>query len=536
MGFAISSVGIEILQNTELNLIWFNKSTSNAPIYSEYVPGVANSWTESANGLVYTFSLYNNVYFSNGDPFNAYVVWYNVYRDMIMNQPTDAELFTYFNDSGVTAQDLNALNNSQNAPTGAELALAQNPDNAITVLNSTAVQFHLTTNFLAFLETVAGEPWYFADPYLVSQNGGVVANQSNAWMSTYGANVGDGPYVVSSYVPNQYAVLEANPHYWAQNMTSNFYLQPAVIPQVMINFKPDELTRILDLENDRAQGGIVAFNDVNKTLQADSQLTVPNIGPSGGIEFISLNTEYGPLNNTLVREAVMAALNLTEIQQIAFAGYATPFVGPLPSGDPDYNNSILPPAYNVTLAEELLSEAGYPGGKGLPTLTMDYSQSSYIALVAQIMASELSQVGITLTSQAISLVAFPSIDGLSPSKAPDFTYNGWFYWPDFTGYEYLVDSSFGVYLDFYNQTVHNLIIESNSQTNATLRAQEISQITYDVKQQAAIIWLSQDTDIFNTGIVNGPAIVNVCVSGFYYNSQLGGLEFNVLHYACSPSS
>ena len=275
------------------------------------------------------------------------------------------------------------------------------------------------------------------------------------------------------YVPNQYAVLEANPHYWAQNMTSNFYLQPAVIPQVMINFKPDELTRILDLENDRAQGGIVAFNDVNKTLQADSQLTVPNIGPSGGIEFISLNTEYGPLNNTLVREAVMAALNLTEIQQIAFAGYATPFVGPLPSGDPDYNNSILPPAYNVTLAEELLSEAGYPGGKGLPTLTMDYSQSSDIALVAQIMASELSQVGITLTSQVISLVAFPSIDGLSPSKAPDFTYNGWFYWPDFTGYEYLVDSSFGVYLDFYNQTVHNLIIESNSQTNATLRAQEI---------------------------------------------------------------
>ena len=115
------------------------------------------------------------------------------------------------------------------------------------------------------------------------------------------------------------------------------------------------------------------------------------------------------------------------------------------------------------------------------------------------------------------------------------TYNGWFYWPDFTGYEFLVDSSFGVYLDFYNQTVHNLIMESNSQTNSTLRAEEISQITYDVQQQAAIIWLSQDTDIFNTGIVNGPAVVSTCLSGFYYNSQLGGVEFNVLHYTCTPT-
>ena len=67
----------------------------------------------------YTFILQSNVYYSNGDPFNAYVVWYNVYRDMIMAQGSVSFIFglTFNTTNGVTAGDLNSFNIAQNVPT-----------------------------------------------------------------------------------------------------------------------------------------------------------------------------------------------------------------------------------------------------------------------------------------------------------------------------------------------------------------------------------------------------------------------------------
>ncbi|MFI5421485.1 MAG: ABC transporter substrate-binding protein, partial [Nitrososphaerales archaeon] len=44
-----------------------------------YLPDLANNWTVSPSGEVYTFNLRNGVLFSNGDPFNAYQVWANYY-------------------------------------------------------------------------------------------------------------------------------------------------------------------------------------------------------------------------------------------------------------------------------------------------------------------------------------------------------------------------------------------------------------------------------------------------------------------------
>ena len=45
----------------------------------QYLPGLAESWTVSSDGRTYTFNLRQNVHFSNGDPFNAYQVWAQMY-------------------------------------------------------------------------------------------------------------------------------------------------------------------------------------------------------------------------------------------------------------------------------------------------------------------------------------------------------------------------------------------------------------------------------------------------------------------------
>jgi len=229
---------------------------------------------------------------------------------------------------------------------------------------------------------------------------------------------------------------------------------------------------------------------------------------------------------------------VTQIQQTVYNGYAVPVVGPDLKGLAYYNDSILPPKYNVQAAEQLLTQAGYPGGKGLPAINYYYYTSTYQADVAAIIKQDLSQIGITVNVQELSqasLVALQGVPGANATAMQMFSIN-WTYYADFSAYEYLVDSAFGVYGNMHNQTILNLIDESNTQLNSTLRAEEISQITQDVQQASSIIWLGQDIDVYDPGAGIGPTIFNHCVTGLWYNTAFNGVDFNSVYYSCNPSS
>ncbi len=530
-----------IILNCQLPLIFFGQYSNGTANYNQFIPVLASSWSESPNGTTYTFNMRSGVYFNNGNPFNAYVVWYNIYRDMIMNQAIAYELYTYFTPSGVTAQEVNELNSSTNTPSPSLLSVMENESNSVTVVNSTAVEFHLTNAFVSFLDTITGEPWEFVDPYVVEQNGGVVANTPNTWMAVNGTNIGDGPYVTTAYVPDGYVTMSANPNYWAQNLTgsaTNYFIKPAHIKTVILNYKPDELTRELDLESNKAQLATLSFSDVPSVLSTDKNLIVPKVGISASDEFIFMDTYHAPLNNTLVREAIVDAINISEVKQIVFDGYLQPFAGPEPYGLPDYNTSITPPTYNVTLAKQLLAKAGYPNGAGIPSLNFVYISSGYIAQMVQLLESDLSQIGITIVPQGVTSNTQASLAALNgtAANAPDLIASAWLYWPDFSSYEYLVSNISGFYLFYNNQTITNQILVSNSQLNPKLRAVEISQIQGEIKQQAPVIWLGNDIDVFGEAQGYGIGVMNDCISGAWYNAQFYSFPYNSMYYTCNPSS
>ena len=538
-GAVVDNNGLEVAQNTNLPLFFcaFNNTACTA-----LDPVVGQSITGSANGLTYTVTLRTDVYYSNSDPFNAYVVWYNVYRDLIIDQSADFIFYTYFNTTGVSAADLNSFDTATNVPTNQTLiSLMENPSNSVTVLNSSAVQFHLTNAFAPFKFTIETSPWVFVDPYVVGSHGGVAPGQPNTWMSVNGTTVGDGPYVTQQYVPNEYTTMIANPHYWAQNLTgsqTNYIIAPAKIHEITINYKTDELTRTEDLEGGEAQAADVSFDDIPNVVKAcGTSCYIPNIGLSGSIEWVAIDELKAPLNNTLVREAIIEAINITQIQKTVYNGYAVPVIGPDLKGLAYYNNSILPTPYNVAQAEQLLTQAGYPGGKGLPTINYFYYTSTYQADVAAIIKQDLSTIGITLNVQELSqptMVSLQNVPGNNATAMDMFTIN-WTYYPDFSAYEYLVDNAFGAFGNMHNQTIVNLIDESNTQLNSTLRGQEISQITQDVQQAYAMIWLGQDIDVYDPGAGIGPTMFNHCVTGLWYNTAFNGIDFNSVYYSCNPS-
>jgi len=76
-----STPGWGIVQQIYQSLVNYNQSS-----YTTFVPVLAKSWSVSTDGFNYTFVLRTDVFISNGDPFNAYVMWFSLYRAIVMNQ------------------------------------------------------------------------------------------------------------------------------------------------------------------------------------------------------------------------------------------------------------------------------------------------------------------------------------------------------------------------------------------------------------------------------------------------------------------
>ena len=153
----------------------------------------------------------------------------------------------------------------------------------------------------------------------------------------------------------------------------------------------------------------IAKSDWNLVLSNQnkySYLTLPN--RSALIALISLQTHLYPTNITLVRQAIVHAINYTQLSQTVFNGETTPWVGP---GDPTwpqfYDLGNLPPySYNLTLAKQDLAEANITN---MPTFTFTTVAGCVLCVnTAQVVQGDLAQIGITVNIKVITTGAFYS--------------------------------------------------------------------------------------------------------------------------------
>jgi ABC-type transport system substrate-binding protein len=127
-----------------------------------------------------------------------------------------------------------------------------------------------------------------------------------------------------------------------------------------------------------------------------------------------INTQF---NNSLVREAITYAINYNGLISSIFGGLGQTWVGPIPPGFPDYNQTtqgLSPYTYNATMAAELLAQAGYratlpdgtklnPSGPAFPTLNFVYSTDLVSESEAEpIIVNELAAIGITVTADPMT--------------------------------------------------------------------------------------------------------------------------------------
>ena len=489
--------------------------------YTTFDGVLASGWTVSPSALNYTFVLRPNVRFSNGDPFNAYVMWYSVYRTIVMNQAPAWILNQNLVagngiDFNVTDAMLNSIDYS--TPSPANLSVMSYPHQSLVVLNSSAVQFNLgwgyngMAPYSAFLATLLTPMADAVDPIFVGAHGGVVANSANDYMTTHA--MGTSFFTLQSWVLGQSLSLVKNANYWANSLPSselNTAISPAILNNVVIYYK-DAATSIADMRSGAVQmiGVPVTYYNVTSQIPGVTTRVLPIVfGSSQDVHYLYMDTQAFPAFNDInVRKAIANAIDYQSIIHLAFNGHAQSWIGPVPPGFPNYNEStagMTPYQYNPTQAAESLAAAGFvahlpngttlnPGGEQFPTVSFLYSSDTPTDQpTAEIIQSNLGAVGIPITLKALPFKEYSTVIDSSADQNTTYAMGLAFYSEDYTAsIDYVSYFTQGYYIGtggYYDPVTYNMTTVAATSTDPSQIVSAFQNITRNMYQNYTDIWL-----------------------------------------------
>jgi ABC-type transport system substrate-binding protein len=380
----------------------------------QMLPMLATDWSVSPDGETYTFNLRHNVTFSNGDPLNAYQVWGEMYGLYYLTGNSTGWLNAYavFNmttaDFGPATLALMAQSGLIN-PSQALMNIMTNTSWPVYVTGPYQIVFHLKSPFLWFPQTLVAFVGLIFDTQYVLENGGFGTPVALNTAFNQKPIPGTGPYVVTGMSEGSYVKFQQNPTYWGANLTpaqvqANPYLDPGHVKNVIIYAKTDDVARYTDLSTGAAQiSGIESQNWPLVLANPDKYAYF--VLPDASMAFvgIAMNTQRYPTNITAFRQAVVHAVNLTDISVRAFYGGLAPMIGPeYPAQKEWYDLGNLPQyQYNISLAKQYLAQSGV----NLATLpALDFrvvAGCTYCISAAQIVQADLAQIGITINVAVI---------------------------------------------------------------------------------------------------------------------------------------
>ncbi len=331
-------------------------------------PALAESWTVEEQGRRVVFTLREGLTFSDGTPLRADDVVHSWRR---LFDPADPSPLASLVADVQGARDLLAGRTSDVA----SLGVRADGDRTVVV--------DLERGGGDLPAIVSGAPFAVVPP---SVGDGEI-------QLTAGGLVGSGGYLLSSVEPDA-IVLTANPRYWAG--------KPAVETVRVLNSTGGRST--VDLF---AEGGVdvapigfqdagwIAFDrDLGPSLRSDPSLTVAYYG---------FDTTRPPFDDTRVRQAFAQAVDWRRLARLDDVGSSVPATGLVPAGMPGRPEGDYLPPYDPEGARELLAEAGYPGGAGLPAISFIENGVGYSAAVVAMLRENL---GVTVDYATMDFQAY----------------------------------------------------------------------------------------------------------------------------------
>jgi peptide/nickel transport system substrate-binding protein len=264
-GLTLAPSGIDPHVNTSSELGIPLTSVYDTLVYldpetGEFVPGLAQRWEVSDDGLIYTFHLKQGVTFHDGTSFDAEAVRFNLER--------------------ITSPDL--------ASQKARFMLG--PYERAEVMDEYTIRLHLDEPFAPLLDSLSQVYLGMASPAAVEQ-----------WGDEYQLHqVGTGPFVFAEYVTGDHLLLRRNPDYaWGPSVYQH---ETAQVEEIEFRFFTDPATRSPALETGAADVmGEIPPQDVARLEESPDFRIEPVTIPGVSLMFF-MNTTRPPLDDIRVRQ------------------------------------------------------------------------------------------------------------------------------------------------------------------------------------------------------------------------------------------
>lgn len=355
-----------------LSLALFEGLTAIDETTSQPVPGLAERWEVSADGKVWTFHLRPNLRWSDGTALTASDFVFSFER-VLAPQLGSEYAYVLFTIEG--AEAFNAGKSADPASLGIRA-----PDDRTVVLR--------LTQPTPALPAILALPATFPVPRHVIERVGNRVDRANRW-SQPGNLVGNGPFRATAWDRNQRIVTERNPHFRDAN---------GVMLQSIVFYPYESAT---------AQEAAFRAGQIHLTSEVPlSKIAAYRNGPNASqlradpfleTGFIRFNVKRPPLNQLKVRQALARALNRRALVENVALGGQTPAYSLTPPGTAGYTAPTrLSDSFED--ARRLLAEAGYPGGKGIPSLEiMTFTNELNQRLLEAIQQMWKRELGIDVT-------------------------------------------------------------------------------------------------------------------------------------------
>ncbi|MGP1369291.1 MAG: peptide ABC transporter substrate-binding protein [Treponema sp.] len=353
-----------------INLSLFEGLVGYDPKTATAIPGVAESWEISEDGTVYTFHL-RKTEWSDGTPITAQT-FVDSWRRMLA--PETAAQYAYM----ITM----IVKGAEEYNTGKADASAV----AVKAVDDMTFEVQLTGPAPYALDMMAHYAFNPVPMHIIDKYG-------TDWVKP-GNLVGNGPFVLESWVPQEKLTVLPNEKYWNKE---NVHLS-------RITFLPIE---DMNTAFEKYKAGEIDWNYGIPTPRLDEVKVLPDYqgDPQNGTYYYILNVKRPPLNDVRVRKALAMALNNQEIvDKVTRAGQiaTTSMVPPMAGYTP-----VKGSAYDPEGARKLLAEAGYPGGKGFPSITVIYNTNDGHKLIAEyVQEAWKNALGISINIQNLEWKTF----------------------------------------------------------------------------------------------------------------------------------
>ena len=427
---ATNFTAFRIIELTYDTLLGFDKDLN-------IVPGLADSWDWSGDGLTLTMKLHPGVKFHSGNPLTSNDVKFSLER--ILDEKTGAAARSYF--TGITSMDT--------------------PDNQTIVMHLKEMNPALLSAFTSPNASILDMNAYL---------GGADPSKSD---------IGSGAFSMGEWVPNEHLILNANKNYWVEG-------QP-FLDKIEFRILPDESSILAALRTKQVDWAIIADPHVAIAAGAGNNGLLIDRATSLTYNVMQLNPSREIFKDVRVRQAISCAIDRQEVLDTASLGEGQ-VTGPVTP--PAFQTPLTDlPCYTPDLekAKALLKEAG---AENLKFKIMATNEEIPLTVAqAQNIQAQLKKIGVETTIDIVELGVFVDRWFKADFDAVT-TENGGNPDPDVMLYRYWHSTgNLQVVSQYHTPELDDLLTQARQTTDTAKRKELYSQISKQLVTVSPWIWL-----------------------------------------------